>query len=245
MQVGTWDWAQATHGRLRRRDALRLTAQGAIAQLERFPNRVGNRGASLELPPEPDSALALDAEELVRELSPAPLYGHCLRTWAFSALFALRDRVAHDAELLYVACLLHDLGITERHWLNDSTAQCFAVEGARAAHAFVCGHGEPEARARTVAEAISVHMNINVGSDLDPVAQLLGRGVALDAVGRRAGSFDRATLAAVNERWPRDGSGATLSALTLRQAQARPHSRAALMHRLGFARLIAANPLDA
>jgi hypothetical protein len=42
--------------------------------------------------------------------------------------------VAHDPELLYLACVLHDLGLTSAHDGHDAKAACFAVEGARAAH---------------------------------------------------------------------------------------------------------------
>jgi hypothetical protein len=66
----------------------------------------------------------------------------------------------------------------------------------------------------------------------------------LDVVGRRMERFPEAALLEVAEKWPREGSGALLLADTARQAKARPQSRAALLHRLGFTKLVAANPLD-
>jgi hypothetical protein len=44
--------------------------------------------------------------------------------------------------------------------------------------------------------------------------------------------------------WPRAGFGVELVEATTEQAQIRPHSRAALLHRLGFAKLIEGNPLE-
>lgn len=246
--VGTWDWAQQTHGRLRRRDQAELLRQGVLAQLAALPRpwraHLAGRLDPLALPDPPDSALARAAEERVRELSDPALYGHCLRTWAFSALFASRDRVAHDPELLYLACVLHDLGLTPEHDHRDPSAACFAVEGARAAHAFLGEHGEPAPRARVVAEAISLHLNVTVPDRLGAEAALLSRGVTLDVVGRRLDRLPRASVAEVVERWPREGSGAFLVSATGHQAQVRPRSRAALLHRIGFARLVRANPLD-
>jgi hypothetical protein len=164
--MGTWEWAQETGGSLRRRDRVRLICQGVSAQLERMPSSLRSRilgeHGSLTLPTPPDSALAREAEERVREISSPSLYGHCLRTWAYAALFAQRDRVAHDAELLYLACVLHDLGLTEPHTGHDPHADCFAVEGAYAAHAFMLVRASSEKRARRVAEAISLHLNVNV-----------------------------------------------------------------------------------
>jgi hypothetical protein len=241
--VGTWAWAERAGGRLSRGDRAELIRQGVLARLARL-TAGWERPLPAELPGQPDSALARAAEERARELSSPPLYGHCLRTWAFAALFARRDRVAHDPELLYLACVLHDLGLTDPHNRRDPGAHCFAVEGARAARDFVQAHGEDEERARRVGEAISLHLNISVPDRLGPEASLLSKGVMLDVVGRRARQLPPRAVADVVERWPRDGSGTALLAATKQQANARPQSRAALLHRLGFTDLVTANPLD-
>jgi hypothetical protein len=245
--VGTWAWALETEGSLRRQDRIRLVGQGVAAQLARLPSRWRSRilgeHISLTLPEPPDSALARDADELVRELSRPALYGHCARTWAFATLFAQRDRVKHDSELLYVSCMLHDLGLTEKHWGRDPQARCFAVEGARAAHTIVCGHGASEERARQVAEAISLHLNVTVPVRLGPEAHLLSKGVSLDVVGRHLHQIPPATTTTVEERWPREGFARELAASTTSQAELRPQSRSALLKRLGFVKLIEGNPL--
>src|SRR5579859_3542935 len=59
------------------------------------------------------------------------------------------------------------------------------------AHAFVHGAGAM-ARARTVAEAISLHLNIAVPARLGAEAHLLSKGVSLDVVGRRLHEIDNA-----------------------------------------------------
>lgn len=246
--LGSWAWAQRTHGRLSRRDQAELLRQGLLARLAALPaawrRQVVPDAATLPLPVAPDTPLAIEAEERVRELSSPALYGHCLRTWAFAALFAQRDRVDHDAELLYVACVLHDLGLTDAHEGRDPTAKCFAVEGARAAHALVCAHGAPERRALTVAEAISLHLNVDVHARYGTVATLLSKGVMLDVVGRRIEQLPAGVATDVVAAWPRDGSGEQLVNDTKRQAEVRPYSRAAMLHRLGFTKLVFDNPLD-
>ncbi len=241
--VGTWTWAERTGGRLSRMDRAELIRQGVLARLSRLTAR-WERPLPADLPQAPDSALARDAHERVRELSSPALYAHCLRTWAFAALFAQRDRVAHDPELLYLACVLHDLGLTEAHDCRDAGSQCFAVEGARAARDLMRARGEQEERSRRVAEAISLHLNISVPDRLGAEASLLSRGVMLDVVGRHVRKLPSGAVSEVVGRWPRDGSGAALLAATERQARVRPQARAALLHRLGFTELVAANPLD-
>ena len=247
--VGTWEWALETEGSLRRQDRIRLIGQGVSAQLERIPSqwrsKIFGEHASLRLPDPPDRAHARDAEERVSELTSPALYGHCSRTWAFAELFSQRDRVKHDAELLYLACLLHDLGLTEKHWGRDTHAKCFAVEERpRGTHALVCAGGASEERARKVAEAISLHLNVNVPPRLGAEAHLLSMGVSLDVVGRRLHQIAPPATLEVNERWPRDGFASELTASTIKQAQMRPGSRSGLLHRLGFVKLVDGNPLE-
>ncbi|MFL5844487.1 MAG: HD domain-containing protein [Solirubrobacteraceae bacterium] len=246
-KVGTWAWSEATGGRLRRRDELELLRQAVLARIAMLPapgRRQARSTGLLELPDPPDSALARAAEERVMMLSEPLLYAHCLRTWAFAALLAQRDGISHDPELLYLACVLHDLGLTTHHDGRDTTACCFAVEGARAAHVFLCSHQVPAERAVRVAEAISLHLNVTVSASLGAEAALLSRGAALDAVGRYAHRISRTDQLGVMLRWPRVGFADYLAQASVRQSQLRPRSRSRLFHRLGFAGMVAANPLD-
>lgn len=246
--VGSWAWAERTGGSLGRRDRAELLRQGVLAQLERLPGpwRAGilEHARDLVVPDPPDTRLARDAEALVRNLSPPALYGHCMRTWAFAGLFAQRDRVDHDPEMLYVACVMHDLGLTPEHDRNDQSAACFAVEGARAARSFALAQGMAAEQAMLVAEAISLHPNVTVPDRYGPIASLLSKGVSLDAIGRRLEQLPSPAVTEVTTRWPRDGTAATLSAAIAAQARVRPDSRARLLQRLGVNRLGAANPLN-
>lgn len=247
-KVGTWSWAEQTGGRLRRRDRAELLRQGVRARLELLP-RPWRRELLADLDPlmlgePPDSAVARAADERVLLLSEPVLYAHCLRTWAFAALFAQRDRIPHDPELLYLACVLHDLGLTRDHDGRDPTAHCFAVEGARAAHNFLCAHEVPADRVLTVAESIALHLNVTVPTDMGAEAALLSRAAALDAVGRYARELPRSDLRGVLARWPRDGFSDYLANASAHQAHARPGSRSALLARLGFAAMVRGNSLD-
>lgn len=53
-----------------------------------------------------------EAQELVREASEPYLFNHVMRSWLFAATLARTVRVAPDPELLGLATLLHDLGLT-------------------------------------------------------------------------------------------------------------------------------------
>jgi len=246
--TGTLAWARATGGALDRRARFEQLRQAMLARLAALgPDRRRRAGLSggLELPErEPDSELCRAAFELCRETSSDALVGHCMRTWLFAVLFASRDEIAHDEEVLYVACLLHDLGLTPAHWQQDERARCFAVEGAFAAERFCLDRGQPSQRAEQIAEAIVCHLNVRVPLECGPETHLLQAGVGLDAVGRRAAELDPGAVAAVIARHPRTGMAGEISELSAAQAKLRPESRIALLTRLGFQGLVKANPLD-
>jgi hypothetical protein len=167
-----------------------------------------------------------------------------VRTWLFASLFAQRRGVAYDEELLYLACILHDLGLTERHTEQEPTAQCFAVEGARAAHRLLRRGGVADERARAVGEAISLHLNITVPKRLGVEAQLLNNGAMLETIGRRAGQLPQAKLQEVVELWPRSEISDLFMA-SAAQTPTRPHARAAFMQGLPkVTELVLNNPLD-
>src|SRR6202035_5757257 len=62
-----------------------------------------------------DSAIAKAAVELSRNESPRYLFNHAVRTYLFGSLIGKAEALKLDAELLYLACILHDLGLTARH----------------------------------------------------------------------------------------------------------------------------------
>jgi hypothetical protein len=90
-------------------------ASGDVAnQAGRLAGRTQPDLGRLTEVPAPDSAAAADAEWLARAESSPMLYGHALRSYFFAALLAARDGMDYDQELLYVGCVLHDIGLTPR-----------------------------------------------------------------------------------------------------------------------------------
>src|ERR1700677_3458379 len=77
----------------------------------------------------PDTALVRDAIDLSRSLLEPFLFNHVMRSWLFGIVLAESAVIAPDAELLAVAAILHDLGLTERY--NGENR--FEVDGANAA----------------------------------------------------------------------------------------------------------------
>jgi len=172
----------------------------------------------LELLTVPDTAAARRAEEICREASSETLANHCFRSYAWGALLGVRDGVRWDAELLYVAAMLHDLGLTPVY----DRGRCFEQDGADAASELLTELGWPEQRAETAADAIYLHMH-EVGPDDTPEARLLDLGTAVDVRGVRIGDVPDAERGFVLGRFPRLGFKEHFIELLEDQARRKPH----------------------
>ena len=207
-KVGTLAWNRETGGLLRPRDRAALTAQAVRGQLALLGRRIGLRQqalAALDLDTvrAPDTAAAREAEELCREVSPGFLEAHCHRSYLWGRILGEHDGVRFDDELLYVAALLHDLGLTERYADGTGRQRCFTLWGEAPTRELCTKAGWSEQRTETVVEAISLHLNVAVGLEHGPEAHLLQTGTACDVAGIRALQIDAATRAGVLARHPR------------------------------------------
>src|SRR6202051_3093481 len=82
----------------------------------------------------PDSKLAREATELVHDTESTLLFNHSTRVFCFASLAGKRRELKFDAELLYVAAMFHDMGLTPRY---SSKSDRFEVDGANTARAFL------------------------------------------------------------------------------------------------------------
>jgi HD superfamily phosphodiesterase len=89
----------------------------------------------------PDTVLVRDAIDLSRSASEPFLFNHAMRSWLFGVLLSESAERAPDAELLAVATILHDLGLTDRYAAENR----FEVDGANAARSFLKGARHLEA----------------------------------------------------------------------------------------------------
>ena len=96
----------------------------------------------------PDSVLARDVTQLVRDTEPALLFHHSSRVYYFGALAGKHRGLRFDPELLYTGAMFHDMGLTHEH---SSAHERFEVDGANAARAFLRSRGISRANTSTVA----------------------------------------------------------------------------------------------
>lgn len=147
-----------------------------------------------------DTTIGKAADGLSRSVSPRYLYNHAMRTYLFGALIGRATGLAFDEELLYLACILHDLGLTERF----IGARPFEIEGALAAESFLRGQGLPADRAAVVWDGIAMHP-LAISQYKQPEIKLVASGAAADVVGAGLDSISPADRDAVIRAFPRLG----------------------------------------
>jgi hypothetical protein len=197
------------------------------------------RFADAALPDTPATAAAL--EVAIRFCSPA-LLEHSIRSWYWSVAFAEATGARPvDLELLAVAALLHDTGLTPAF---DNVALPFETAGGSVGWAVAAGARWAPARRDRVIEVIERHMWPDVDPAVDPEGHLLEIATALDISGARAGVLPDGFVAEVLAAHPRGTLGPEFTACVTDQAARKPRSEAARIVAAGVAAKLAAHPLE-
>lgn len=148
----------------------------------------------------PDSRLASEATELVRDAASPLLFHHSRRVFLFGSLQGKRLGLAADPELLYVGAMFHDLGLTEKYRRTD---QRFELDGADEARRFLAAHGLPEDRIRLAWLGIALHTTPETPYHLEPEVALVTAGVETDVLGIGYADLDSTLVNAVVSAHPR------------------------------------------
>jgi hypothetical protein len=130
--------------------------------------------------PIPDSKLAREATELLREHGTPLLFAHSLRVYLFGAIRGRHRKLKVDHELLYFGAVFHDLGLTAQYRSPDHR---FEVDSANAARDFLRAGGIDEATAGVVWDAIALHTTPEIPWHKRPEIALVTGGVEADVLG--------------------------------------------------------------
>jgi hypothetical protein len=148
----------------------------------------------------PDSRLARDIADFVRDTASPLLFHHSSRVFYWGALAGLRRGLAFDAELLYAGAMFHDIGLIPRH---SSPHERFEVDGANAARDFLGSRGIAPSDIDTVWTAIALHTTPGIPKHMHPVVALVTAGVEMDVLGIDYKAFSDVQRAAVVAAHPR------------------------------------------
>ncbi|HVI07471.1 MAG TPA: HD domain-containing protein [Candidatus Binatia bacterium] len=165
-------------------------------------NAAGNAVETIAIPGAeiPDSKLAREITELVRDTETPLLFNHSTRVYCFAALAGKRRRLKFDPELLYAGAMFHDMGLTAPYSSMDDR---FEVDGANCARAFLHAHAVPEEDIYTVWTAIALHTTPGIPRYMHPIVALVTAGVEMDVLGMGYYNFAEADREAVARAYPR------------------------------------------
>ena len=130
--------------------------------------------------PIPDSQMARDATQLVRDTESDLLFHHSTRVFLFGALTGERKGLAYDSELLYIGAMFHDMGLQAPY---SSATERFEVDGANAARDFLRSYRIGEDEIEQVWDAIALHTTPGIPQHKKPVVALVTAGVEMDVLG--------------------------------------------------------------
>lgn len=160
----------------------------------------------------PDSKMAQDATALVRDVADELIFDHSRRTFLFGSLRGMEEGLSYDSELLYVAAMFHDLGLTDTYRRTD---QRFEIDAADVARDFLNEYGVDGDAADTVWAAIALHTTPEIPLHMQSEVALVTRGVELDVLGIGYHALTPEQREAVVEAHPRpDFKNKILAAFT-------------------------------
>ena len=148
----------------------------------------------------PDSKLANEITEFIRDTEPTLLFNHSSRVYYFGALAGQRRGLKFDAELLYAGAMFHDIGLVPAY---SSEADRFEVDGANAARDFLRRHNISQQDIDLVWTGIALHTTPGIPQYMHPVVALLTAGVEMDVLGIDYRSFADSDRKAVVQAYPR------------------------------------------
>ena len=148
----------------------------------------------------PDTAMTRDATTFVRDTESDLLFHHSSRVYYWAALAGRRLDLKVDAELLYVGCMFHDVGLTHEHCSCDKR---FEVDGANAARDFLQQYGVKQADIDKVWTAIALHTTPGIPQFMAPEIALVTAGVEMDVLGINYDHFSDTEREAVVQQHPR------------------------------------------
>lgn len=148
----------------------------------------------------PDTRLAREATELVRDAADELIYHHSRRVYFFGGLQGRNRDLSYDPELLYIAAMFHDLGLGERF---RTSGRRFEVDSADEARRFLRTHGVPDDSVRRVWTAVALHTTPGIPEFMEPEVALLTAGVEYDVLGigyADISATERAEIVAMHPR---------------------------------------------
>jgi hypothetical protein len=160
------------------------------------------------------------ALEYARQKCEPYLFNHVVRSWLFAARLGQLQGIWHDAEVVAVGTLLHDITLNERF----AGPRRFEVEGADLARAFAMDVGFDKRRAQLIWDSVALNSTPSIGLYKESEVALCTAGVCLDVVGLQYDLIPPDEMKMIVREFPRLHMKARMTGCFCRIAQAYPQT---------------------
>jgi hypothetical protein len=147
----------------------------------------------------PDSLLVDEALDYARNACEPYLFNHVVRSWLFAARIGELQGIDHDAEVLAIGTLLHDITLN-KHFAGPRR---FEVEGADLARNFATERGLGQRRSQLIWDSVALNSTPSIGLYKEAEVALCTAGICLDVVGLKYELIPAADMAGILAEFPR------------------------------------------
>ena len=172
----------------------------------------------------PDSPVARAAYAFTARATPAFVHNHSIRSYVFARAHAQRSGVDYDDELVFLSCVLHDIGLSD----EGNGHQRFEVDGADVAAAFLREQGIDDRRVEIAWDAIALHTSQGIAERKGTEVAVTQAGIATDILGVGRDELPPGLADKTHALLPREDLAYALTDAILVQAKADPRKAAPL-----------------
>lgn len=147
----------------------------------------------------PDTAIIDRAIEFARQTCEPYLFNHVMRSWLFAVRLSQLGGIVHDAEVVAVGTILHDITLNESY----AGPRRFEVEAADLVRSFAAECGVDDRRARLIWDCVALNSTPSIGLYKEPEVALCTTGIGLDVVGFQFDQLPAGEIAAIVAEYPR------------------------------------------
>jgi hypothetical protein len=168
----------------------------------------------------PDTPLIDRAIAYARTACEPYLFNHVMRSWLFAARIAELRNITHDAEVVAVGTLLHDITLNE----NFSGPRRFEVEAADLARNFATAAGLDNNRVQLIWDSVALNSTPSIGLYKEAEIALCTTGICFDVMGLKYNLIPSSEVRAITTEFPRLGMKNKMTACFCRIAETQPET---------------------
>jgi hypothetical protein len=168
----------------------------------------------------PDTSLIASAIEYARENCEPYLFNHAVRSWIFAVRIAQIRNIEHDAEVMAVGTVLHDITLNERF----AGPRRFEVEAADLARTFARRAGVEEHRAQLIWDSVALNSTASIALYKEAEVSLCTSGIILDVIGSQYELIPKDQMSRIIDEFPRLDMKKSMSRCFCQIAETRPET---------------------